>query len=364
VRIRLERKGLWLGVAGALLVVGALLIALPFAVQTRSATAGGAGRQPVTAEAAPAVASAAASETINPSGVAVAASALSPQSAPAASLPASSAASNGAASRSTALDAYRGLGMWVDIYDDRAWKDPAAAVADMAQHGVRTLYLETGNSRSKFAIKDPAGTAQFIQASHAHGMRVVAWYLPDTTDPVRDYNRVAKAIGFTTADGQKFDGFALDIESSAVKSESVRNRRLEALSTRIRALVGPSYALGAIIPSPVGLAKKAGYWDNFPYTAVARDYDVFLPMSYYTYHGKTASAAYADTRNNVRILRAQPGCATIPIHLIGGIAEDSSAMQVRSFVRGVRETDCFGASFYSWPGTTAAHWRELAAITP
>jgi len=45
------------------------------------------------------------------------------------------------------VEAYRGLGSWVDIYDDAAWKDPAGTVADMSKHGVKTLYIETGNSR-------------------------------------------------------------------------------------------------------------------------------------------------------------------------------------------------------------------------
>src|SRR5664279_4482161 len=40
---------------------------------------------------------------------------------------------------------YRGLGTWVDMYDAKAWADPATAVADMAAHGVRTLSLETAN---------------------------------------------------------------------------------------------------------------------------------------------------------------------------------------------------------------------------
>jgi len=60
------------------------------------------------------------------------------------------------ASTAPSREAYRGLGSWVDIYDSKAWKDPSAAIADMASHGVRTLYLETSNSRSSFAMKDRA----------------------------------------------------------------------------------------------------------------------------------------------------------------------------------------------------------------
>ena len=259
------------------------------------------------------------------------------------------------------VDAYRGMGIWVDIYDDSAFKDPAAVVADMASHGVRTLYIETGNSRSQGDVFKPAQQQQFITEAHAHNMKIVAWYLPDLKDLAKDYRRVNQAINLTTADGQKFDSFALDIESSAVSPSSARNKALATLSQQIHDSVGPTYPLGAIIPSPVGLAK-GNSWPSFPYTSLARLYDVFVPMSYYTYHGNGAQAAYEDTRGNVRILRAQPGCSTIPIHLIGGIAENSSAAELGQFVRAANEGGCIGASFYSWPGTTAAHWAELKAV--
>ena len=49
-----------------------------------------------------------------------------------------------------------GMGVWVDLYDDAAWKHPATAVADMAAHGVRTLYLETSNFNRPFPFADSA----------------------------------------------------------------------------------------------------------------------------------------------------------------------------------------------------------------
>jgi hypothetical protein len=260
------------------------------------------------------------------------------------------------------IGAYRGLGSWVDIYDSRAWRDPNAAVADMASHGVKTLYVETGNSTSSFDIKSPQAQAEFIETAHARGMSVVAWYLPTLTNVGRDMSRIGKAIDFTTASGQHFDSFALDIEASTIDSVSARNRALRALTARIRDKVGPGYALGAIIPSPVGLDKKRGYWDAFPYSDVAASYDVILPMAYYTYHGKTTESAFTDAAANLRILRAQPGCAAVPVHMIGGIAEDSSAAQVNAFVGAVHSSDCVGASLYGWAGTTRAQWRELAVL--
>jgi hypothetical protein len=265
-------------------------------------------------------------------------------------------------SASSLVGAYYGLGSWVDIYDDRAWNDPAAAVADMASHGVRTIYLETGNSRSNGELFKPAQLRQFISEAHAHDMKIVAWYLPDMTDLPKDFARIDAAIQLRTPDGQRFDSFALDIESGAVKTQQARNRTLMTLSRQIRGAVGPSYPLGAITPSPVGLSRKGSYWSRFPYSELAGIYDVFLPMGYYTYHGKGADLAYSDTVGNARIIRAQPGCSTIPIHMIGGEAEKSTAAEVAAFVRGARDVGCVGASLYGWAGTKAGAWRELSGV--
>ncbi|MDZ4168151.1 MAG: hypothetical protein U1E26_00655 [Coriobacteriia bacterium] len=266
------------------------------------------------------------------------------------------------ATATPSIDAYRGLGGWIDIWDKPAFDRPEAAIRDMANHGVRTVYIETSNSSRTYAIHRPDRTARLIRAAHARGMKVVAWYLPDLRWKGRDLDRVKAAIRFRTSDGQRFDSFALDIESSVVKPAAERNRRLKWVSDRTRAFVGPRYPLGAIIPSPKGMQSSKTYWPGFPYSSLAATYDVFVPMSYYTYHGDGYAAAYADTLANVRILRAQPGCATEPIHLIGGVASKSSAYEVRAFVRAANETGVEGASLYSWPEMTKAHWAELKAL--
>ncbi len=261
------------------------------------------------------------------------------------------------------IDAYRGLGAWVDIWDTPAFDNPEAAIADMAKWGVRTVYVETANSSRTYAVHRPDRMRRLIRAAHARGMKVVAWYLPDLRWKARDLARVKAAIDLHTIDGQRFDSFALDIESSVVKPPAERNRRLVWLSTRLRAYVGPEYPLGAIIPSPVGISRSAAYWPGFPYARLAATYDVFVPMSYYTYHGDGAANARTDTLANVAILRAQPGCATKPVHLIGGIAAHSSVVEVRAFVDAANESGVDGASLYSWPEMNWGHWLELVKLT-
>jgi hypothetical protein len=266
------------------------------------------------------------------------------------------------AKSSGSLDVYRGLASWVDLYDTRAWKDPAAAVKDMAGHGVRTIFIETANSSSASGLVHPSALAEFIVEAHARHMFVVAWYLPNLRSSSLDYDRAIQAIQFTSSDGQTFDSFALDIESTTVKPVSTRNKQLAALSARIRSRVGSGYVLGAIIPSPVGLSSTKSHWKGFPYAMLAKTYDVFLLMHYYTFDIRSAATTYTSTLANMRVLRAQPGCATTPVHMIGGISNRSSIAQVRQFVRAVRKTGCIGASLYDWAGTNAAKWHELASV--
>ena len=86
-------------------------------------------------------------------------------------------APGGASRRSAAmsLNAYEGLGSWVDLYDAPAWRDPKAAVADMAKHGVKTLYVQTANDSSSGGIVHPKALRTFITEAHARHMYVVAW---------------------------------------------------------------------------------------------------------------------------------------------------------------------------------------------
>jgi hypothetical protein len=259
------------------------------------------------------------------------------------------------------LRAYRGLGAWVDLFERRAWRRPAAAVADMAAHGVRTLYLETSNYSQRRAVVDPAAVGRFIEAAHARGLDVVAWYLPGFDRIRRDLRRSMRAIAFRSPSGQTFDSFALDIEASIVDPASKRTTRLLTLSRRIRGRVGARYPLGAIIPSPYRM-DRGSTWPGFPYGRLAAIYDVFLPMAYYTFHVGTEARAHDEVAASIPIIRARTGDPSVPIHVIGGIADASSGPETRGFVRAAREYGVLGASLYNWSLTRDHDWAELRTI--
>ena len=145
---------------------------------------------------------------------------------------------------------YRAAGTWVDIFDHSQLARPEATVRAMARRGVQTLYLETGNDSQRSAIPYADATARFIEAAHAEGMWVVAWYLPGYDDLARDLRRSLAAIDFTTPQGEGFDGFAFDIESTNVRSVAARSARAVTLARRLRAAVRSPTRSARSSPTP------------------------------------------------------------------------------------------------------------------
>ena len=268
--------------------------------------------------------------------------------------------SAGASASARHATAYAGLGTWVSIYAKKAARDPEQAVAAMARDGVRTLYLETGNYRHKPEVVRPSVVGRFIDAAHAAGLQVVAWYLPSFANLAQDERRALAAIRFRSSSGQRFDAFALDIEATVVRGLPLRDRRLLELSARLRRDVGPSYALGAITPSPIGMSPY--YWPGIPYRELVRYYDVFLPMAYSTdraLSGSRATRSYLAA--TVAAIRAGTGNPKVPIHLIGGLSQSMGARETAGFMEAVADCSPLGYSLYAFPHTSPSAWTALTA---
>jgi hypothetical protein len=257
---------------------------------------------------------------------------------------------------------FEGLGVWVDIYDDEAWADPVTTLDSMVANGARTLYLQSSNADRSGPFVFPEGAAAFLDAAHDRGVQVVAWYLPNLTDLVADRARARAALAFSTPRGDRFDGFALDIESAAVRDPARRSERLIKLSARLREIAGDRYPLGAIVPSPVRLADDLAYWPGFPWGDLARTYDAVLPMTYYTFrvHGPAGTLDYVTRA--IDEIRAGVGSDVVPIHVIGGLARDATGPETAAFVRAVRAAGVIGASYYTHPYVTEEQWSALARV--
>ncbi|HET7928848.1 MAG TPA: hypothetical protein VFM40_04780 [Actinomycetota bacterium] len=265
--------------------------------------------------------------------------------------------------RSPATGPYEGLGTWIDIYDTDVWEHPVHAVRSMAAHGIRTIYLQSSNYHRNRPFVHPEGVAAILDAAHRRRLGVVAWYLPGFRDLALDLHRVVRTIRFETRGGNGFDAFALDIESAEVRLPSLRTARLLRMSAAIRRAAGAGYPLGAIVVSPDRLVRTDPYfWPGFPWRELAETYDVFLPMTYYTYrvHGPRAAARY--TARSVQVIRRQTAGLRVPIHVVGGISFDATGPETRGFVDTVLERGVIGGSYYTFSGITSDQWKALSAL--
>jgi hypothetical protein len=254
------------------------------------------------------------------------------------------------------VDPFRGLGAWVDIYDREVYSDPEGTVADLAGRGVRTIYLQTTNYRRRGPIRNPDPVGRFLEAAHAEGMRVVAWYVPDFAHLDRDLRWSLAAIRFASPAGERFDGFGLDIEVTAVANDQLRADRVVTLSRQIREAAGPSYPLAAIVPNPL---RSPSYWPVFPDRALAEIFDAYLPMTYWTYHVSGegpvhdyVSRALAEVRRNTR-------APNLPVHVIGGISDGAGVAEIRAFVQAANEAGVVGASLYDVDTSGPEDWLAL-----
>ena len=266
------------------------------------------------------------------------------------------------------LDPYRGLGTWVDSYDfDPAYVPGDITVApsdlaDMAAHGVRTVFLQSSRSdrRAIGLVSDPWLLAGFLLAADRTGMAVVAWYLPKWSDDDEDLDRLLAIDRFSVL-GRRFDGLAVDIEWNRDGLGAIeRSDRLVNLSDRLRRTVGDD-PLGAIVMPPVITDEiNLAYWPGFPWGEVAPLYDVWLPMGYWSFRSEEHADPAFYVAQNIRRLRADLDDPEALVHAIGGIgAADGSALvdpgeplatidDLAPFVGALVSEGAVGGSIYDW----------------
>jgi hypothetical protein len=255
---------------------------------------------------------------------------------------------------------YRGLGAWISLYG-KGWADPTGAVTALADRGVGTLYLETGRSTSAAAIERPSQTAEFVDAAHAEGMQVVAWYYPTFRNWRLDAQRTIATASWRTATGGRFDGVAPDIEDPAVRNASLRTRRLKLFTNAIMRAV-PRYAWGAITYPPIGLDLNPAAWPSFPWTFVAQRYVAILPMAYWRYRTRTAAGAAWYAAGNVFALRYLTGREDLVVHMIG--SGGTTGAEAYAFAQASVDAGAEGVSLYPADSLTTGEWGGLLRALP
>jgi len=272
------------------------------------------------------------------------------------------------------VGAYRGLGAWVDVFDYVPAVGGAGVpvgppdVDAMAAQGVRTLYLQAAFDSADL----PGGlvpsdlVVPMLRRAHDRGLRVVGWYAPPLRQPGEDLRRLL-AIARFHADGERFDGVAVDIEDRAVGDVTERNARVVDLSRRLRESLGRDATIGAIVPSPVLLEQvNARFWPSFPWAAIQPFYDVWLPMAYWT--DRLRSSGFRDPRRYVEQTVARTrellGRPEARMHPIGGIGDQLTEAELAEFTLVLGDVRAIGGSIYDYRTMPTGGWGVLRGRVP
>ncbi len=277
------------------------------------------------------------------------------------------------------ITSYWGLGTWIDSYDiDPTYVNTPTVtpedVASMADSGIRTIYMQAArsDSRANWPITDPWILTEFLLAAHERDIEVVAWYLPKWNSGTEDIERLSALSEFEVL-GHSFDGLALDIEWNNDGLEGrERSLRLIDLSYELRERAG-SDPLGDIVMPPVLTSEiNPDFWPDFPWKEIAPIYDVWMPMSYWSFRTEEHADPYYYSGESIRLLRSYLEDPEAKIHGIGGIGLDDGTSlpdpgeplarieDLQAFVNSLIDTGSIGGSIYDW-ATTGEHSRQQLA---
>jgi hypothetical protein len=256
------------------------------------------------------------------------------------------------------LPALRGLSAWVDLYDyGKSGPGPAAALADVAaSHGVSTIWVETSRYNTADIAYASALGALMDRAAARH-IRLIAWTLPEFRSVAADLAKARAAAAFRSPGHHRFDMLGLDIEVSEGANASDRSARLLSLAGSLHGHIG--MPLVAITPPPIGFSRHPDYWPGFPWRTLAAHADAIATMGYWSYSHDAEPGAYTSTV--LSQTRDLVGRSSYPIHVIGGLAADTTAAGAASFCRAARAHGAIGASLYDLTSTPAALWAPLQA---
>ncbi len=259
--------------------------------------------------------------------------------------------------------AFGGLGTWVDIYDGGVYRAPELTASRMAARGVTSVWAETANFGAAVDVVKPKQLGRLVDALHARGIKVVAWYLPGHVDPARDTRRALAMLRFRTATDQAFDAVSLNIESTKLRDVGLRSRRALALARRVRQEAGETPL--AIIPfNPRGLERRPSTWPGFPWAQLAEVADAFAPMIYTGGSLVGFDATYGYVTRALRLLRVQTGNPDVAIHVAGGVANRLGPEELAGFAAAVSDDGhTIGVSLYDWTTTPARSWPVLEPLT-
>ena len=250
-------------------------------------------------------------------------------------------------------EVYGGLGTWIDIYDDEAWgtrsrpsdrwSTTACARCTCRRRTTRGTRRSSIPRASRPSSTPPGGTTSAWSPGTCRGSATSSSTC--TGRSARSSSGPRTGAGSTRSRSTSSPGGAQPVGPDPAAARALRadpsrgGDRVPARRDRR-------------VPHRLKVADP-GFWPSFPWRRLAGTYDVFLPMTYYTYrvHGPRLASWY--TAQSVQIIRQETSGLQVPIHVVGGISFDATGGETRGFVQTVRRARCSARATTPSPGSPA-----------
>lgn len=217
-----------------------------------------------------------------------------------------------------------------------------------ARQGLTHLFVRVGSGRSGLNTLNEA--ASILPHAHKRNIRVIAWYFPYFNNIPADVARSVTAMN-TTRYGQRFDGFAADIESA--NGSALSATTADTYSRALRAALPAAYLI-AVPPRPTEHTLK-----RFPYDSVIPHYDAVAPMVYWGRFDPAESVRSTMTFLSKYGKPVSPIGQTYDMGSEGGPKGNPPPHQIWAFMRESKRLGADGVSFWSWQHATAKNWWTI-----
>jgi hypothetical protein len=248
--------------------------------------------------------------------------------------------------------------------------EPAEVIAEAQRAGIHVIELRMARGACTMAQTQAAHAwlDHLIDDAAAADIRLLAWTVPRRVT-TQDLAQTIAAAEYTTANGNGFDGLALDLETGQNymgDGAKARERMVEYIHD-VRAATGPRYLIVATVASP-RFADESDY----PYAGIARYADVLQPMEYWHYFDEAAHHEYG--RGEVAGAAAAAVAQTrelagrdIPVNVAGqSVALEGtgapSGREIRWSLDASKSGGAIGETFFDWAGTGPDAWAAIQAF--
>ena len=230
--------------------------------------------------------------------------------------------------------AFDGSAMWIWNLPKSQGGDPNAILAQAQAHGVRSVFIKSGDGTSYWSQFSP----QLVAALHAGGLKVCAWQYVYGSDPTGEAATAAQAV----VNGA--DCFVIDAE----REYEGRYAQAQSYTQALRQAVGPNY--------PIGLSSfpYVDYHPRLPFSEFlapgGAQFDV--PQVYWKTIGDTVDEALDHTYRYNRPYNR----AIVPV---GQTYNNTSSADVVRFRQITAIQGSPGLSWWDWESASSSNWDAV-----